>query len=71
MATHSQTKTFSLYIPRSDDDAREVEGRMKAVRRAKTWSRDTSYPVRVERDDGRVKMTFNDGMLVRYRRDTR
>ena len=43
----------------------------KAVRRAKRWSRDTTYPVKVERDDGRVKMTFSDGLLVRYRRDTR
>jgi hypothetical protein len=39
---------------------------MKAVHRAKSWSRQQSYPVKVEREDGRVNMTFRDGELVRY-----
>jgi len=55
-----------IYIPTADEDPKEVRGRMKAVRHAKEWSSEQSYPVKVERADGRVKMTFRDGVLVRY-----
>ncbi|HJL20030.1 MAG TPA: hypothetical protein RMH99_30475 [Sandaracinaceae bacterium LLY-WYZ-13_1] len=65
MATEPQQKTFALYIPDSED-VTHVEGRMRAVRRAKTWSQEQTYPVKVERNDGRVNMTFRDGELVRY-----
>ena len=65
LTTQTSTKTFQIYIPDSED-VRRAEGRLQAVRRAKRWSREQSYPVRVERSDGRVNMTFRDGELVRY-----
>jgi hypothetical protein len=65
VTTEPQTHSFAIYVPDSEDVSR-VEGRMSAVRRAKSWSREQSYPVKVERDDGRVNMTFRDGELVRY-----
>lgn len=65
MATEPQKKSFEIYIPHSED-VKEVEGRKKAVRRAKSWSDEQDYPVKVEREDGRVNMTFVDGQLVKY-----
>ncbi|MBO6933628.1 MAG: hypothetical protein JJ863_01595 [Deltaproteobacteria bacterium] len=48
-----------------------VSGRAEAVERAKALSADMPRPVRVERMDGKVKMEFRSGGIVRYRRRTR
>ena len=64
-AESAPKKTFAIYIPNTDDVTR-VQGRMKAVREAKGWSREETYPVRVEREDGRVAMPFLDGQLTQY-----
>ena len=48
-----------------------VSGRAEAVQRAKALSADMPRPVRVEREDGKVKMEFRSGGIVRYRRRTR
>ncbi|MAQ16417.1 MAG: hypothetical protein CMN30_16700 [Sandaracinus sp.] len=61
---------FEIIAP-SADDAISVSGRMEAVARAKALSADQPRPVRVERADGKVKMEFLSGGMVRYRRRTR
>ena len=58
-------KTFEVYVP-TGTEVVAVQGRQSAVRHAKAWSREQTYPVRVEREDGRVRMLFRDGQLVRY-----
>jgi len=59
-------RPFEVFIPSSAEAPEPVRGRMRAVRRAKSLSREQSYPVRAVRGDGRVAMTFRDGELVRY-----
>jgi len=59
-------KTFDVYIPDSSDDPMQVAGRMKAIREAKALSDEKNEPVVVQRDDGRVKMRFRDGRLIKY-----
>ena len=48
-----------------------IEGRKEAVTVAKNWSLDGGQAVMVEREDGRVKMSFRDGELVDYVFETR
>lgn len=47
-----------------------VEGRGKAVNEAKRMSERFHGPVRVERDDSRVEMTFRRGSVSKYRYTT-
>jgi len=48
-----------------------IEGRKEAVTIAKEWSLEGGQNVMVEREDGRVKMSFRDGELVDYVFETR
>lgn len=59
-------RPFEVFIPSSAEEPEAVRGRLRAVRWAKSLSREQSYPVRAVRGDGRVAMTFRDGELVRY-----
>ncbi|MCA9539211.1 MAG: hypothetical protein KC620_10020 [Myxococcales bacterium] len=52
-------------------DEREVIGRFEAVAEAKDWSENCGQQVALERDDGRVRMSFRDGDLIDYVFETR
>lgn len=47
-----------------------MRGRRNAVAEAKTLSGRTGRPIRVEREDGRMKMEFRRGRLETYRYET-
>jgi hypothetical protein len=64
------TKTHSFLIHHGDDVA-EVNGRQAAVQQAKSVSSDSGRPVRLERDDGKMKMQFQRGALQTFRLETR
>jgi len=70
--THaSSEKSHQFEIVPGPSGPISVSGRAKAVQRAKALSADMPRPVRVEREDGKVKMEFRSGGIVRYRRRTR
>ena len=52
-------------------EKRDYTLRTEAVLAAKSWSNEEHASVSVEREDGRVKMTFRDGGLVDYVFETR
>jgi len=52
-------------------EERKITGRDGAIQNAKEWSRESGQSVLVERDDGKVKMSFRDGGLVDYVYETR
>lgn len=64
-------KTHQFEIVPGPSGPISVSGREEAVQRAKALSVDMPRPVRVEREDGKVKMEFRSGGIVRYRRRTR
>ena len=69
IANDNSQQAFDI-IPHDHKRSISVTGRSTAVRRAKTLSNRSSRPVRVERSDGRVKMEFLSGGIVRYQRRT-
>lgn len=70
--THATSeKTHQFEIVPGPSGPISVSGRAEAVQRAKALSADIPRPVRVEREDGKVKMEFRSGGIVRYRRRTR
>ena len=72
MSTSNNAKnTHEFEITSRQDRAIAVSGRLEAVARAKALSESQPRPVRVERADGKVKMEFRSGGIVRYRRQTR
>lgn len=64
----NQPHSFTVTSTRSQA---VVEGRKAAVETARRMSRKTWDPVRVERADERVTMSYHRGDLMDYRRDPR
>ncbi len=68
--SESEGKVYSFLIHNGDEVA-TITGRQAAVQEAKEVSLATGRPIRLERDDGKMKMQFQRGTLQTYRLETR
>lgn len=59
-----------VFVLRTKDDERRVEGRSEAIDEAKRWSREVGT-VRLTRDDGAVQMELRRGEVLVYKFDSR
>ena len=61
---------YEFTIERGAEKLR-VKGRGAAVRRARDLSQKSHRPVRVQREDNKMTMTWRRGVLQEYRLETR
>lgn len=60
-----------FHVSTSQSDPETVDSRTEAVELARSMSLDYPGSVVIEREDGKVKMTFREGGLVDYVFETR
>lgn len=66
-ATSTRSNAFTITI---GNETNTVQGRSTAVEEAKSISARSGRAIRVERQDGRVRMEFRRGKLETYRFET-